>query len=851
MKLLLTILFTAVTLQAQPYFRDVVFLGHSSGARLYDYETYMDVDSGDITSIPLETVARNDVEGFTGSDTLKVTYRWIPLSIGTDWYNWLEAWRLTISDGTNIYAIIDTFEVIALKGGIQACTMSGWGDYADTSGAGVTNKTVLNYKWIWREMVKLMEARPTKFFVLCTMSAGGDANINATQANLSHAFSTWAKDTLAAGLDPVIGSFPTNIYVFDYFHHLDDAEHYLQDGYESGGTDDHPNATACNIIAPLFVDEVFDASLAYEASLSGSESGAGRWFVKKDASGDNTGRSWKHAWNYFDSSSSQGNGGINWAIIQAGDTIFVSGGEVADTFYASSALGIGWTRESPGVCGEITFAGGDPVVVRAANQAGHDGTVYLTKTGTTGYNIARFFNVSNVSIEGINFIDERDASCIRSLPSALVHVGDGDNGFCDSLIVFKNCTFKSSFVGSLYLATTKPTFESCEFIVDTNKHSYEQDIMGASTGGGGATFNNCIFKNHNYWDYQGGTADASVIVTDSSLTDTRLNMEVGWYNDLHAIVGTGGLGMYIKSNTANTFFGEKINGSAWFTYPNYTYAGTTPGGGGEWGTDAPHKDMLQFGEHGDSTYSKMVNKISNSLIIHDQQSEDWTAMIYCAYPTTDVDWYIYNSIIVSADTSTNSSSPSGIQLTTNPAWSPIQSVHILNNTIILENDPSGSGWMINISGNNRIDSLIIKNNLIVSLSPADITLAVPIIAPPEFSEYFRDIDYNAYFVGGGFDSTAIFTPGEGFGNYTFNDWIGDGWDANSITGDADDVTFTNLYGLTKASYYTSVGRGLGVDLSAEYPFLQYDALGNPRTGAWDMGALQFGSSALIQILIGN
>ena len=65
--------------------------------------------------------------------------------------------------------------------------------------------------------------------------------------------------------------FPENVYIFDYFHYLADNEYYLKDeyksGYQGGVQDDHQNATACDDIAPIFVQEVFDAAIAYEQTI--------------------------------------------------------------------------------------------------------------------------------------------------------------------------------------------------------------------------------------------------------------------------------------------------------------------------------------------------------------------------------------------------------------------------------------------------------------------------------------------------------------------------------------------------------------------------------------------------------
>ena len=266
--LLLIIIFGSIfTLFPQNSFRSALLLTHSSGSRLYDYEAYMNVDSGDITSVPLEMDAYNTTHSYTGNNEVQMVKRWFPDPEGTDWYNWLMAFRETLPSD-DIWAKIDSFDITIIKGGIQTCNMVGYGSPSDTSGPSVNNKTIQTYKWIWREIVELMETHPDKFFVIMTGSASGDENNTPTGARLAHEFAVWAKDTLANGNDPVYGTFPENVYIFDYFHYLADNEYYLKDeyesGYQGGVQDDHPNATACDDIAPIFVQEVFDAAIAYE-----------------------------------------------------------------------------------------------------------------------------------------------------------------------------------------------------------------------------------------------------------------------------------------------------------------------------------------------------------------------------------------------------------------------------------------------------------------------------------------------------------------------------------------------------------------------------------------------------------
>jgi hypothetical protein len=86
---------------------------------------------------------------------------------------------------------------------------------------------------------------------------------------LSNLFCHWAKDTLAAGLDPVAGVFPDNVHVFDFFHALADTDGFLPDMYRTESGNSHPNAAATALVAPQLVSELFDAAIAYEAIYNG------------------------------------------------------------------------------------------------------------------------------------------------------------------------------------------------------------------------------------------------------------------------------------------------------------------------------------------------------------------------------------------------------------------------------------------------------------------------------------------------------------------------------------------------------------------------------------------------------
>jgi hypothetical protein len=133
-----------------------------------------------------------------------------------------------------------------------------------------------------------------------------------------------------------------------------------------------------------------------------------------------------------------------------------------------------------------------------------------------------------------------------------------------------------------------------------------------------------------------------------------------------------------------------------------------------------------------------------------------------------------------------------------------------------------------------------KNNLFIKD-----TIALNILNLENTQSYWNEvvkkIDYNHYAEYGNISSPFAVAGGV---NRTWSQWQSDGLDVHGSSGNSTSVIFNNKYGFNKADYYTETGRDAGVDLSAEYPFLAYDILGNPRgvNGAWDIGALEYQGS---------
>lgn len=218
------------------------------------------------------------------------------------------------------------------------------------------------------------------------------------------------------------------------------------------------------------------------------------WYVDRDATGANTGRSWADAWTYLDSSSWAGNKGINWDVISAGDTIYVSGGTDSTVYVPNTYYGF-WIRGEDNA--PHTFANGNPVVIAPAWQSGHNGTVYFAARVSNRPVLLRVYNHSNIKFTGLNFIDDRSTS---SDLNSLIHIGNADYGDSDSLIFFENCNFLSKgFGGLIFLSGTKVTIKNCLLDYVENDEVHDCDPFGISNGRGGHTIdgNKIIMRNGN------------------------------------------------------------------------------------------------------------------------------------------------------------------------------------------------------------------------------------------------------------------------------------------------------------------------------------------------------------------
>lgn len=234
-------------------FRSGIFLHHSTGGCIWG-------PNDSATGVPEEMENYNAANGYTGENAVSMTEQWWPDG-DNEWVTWDNIFH--ISDATNdIRSILQNNKIVVIKSCFPSSDIDTFGSPSDTLNP--ENKTVFNYKWHWRNIINIMAAHPENFFAIWTNAPLVANATNSLSAKLSHQFCTWAKDTLAAGLDPQVSSFPSNVYVFDFFHKLADSTGMLATQYASDEWDSHPNAAATELVAPQFVQEIFDAAIAYE-----------------------------------------------------------------------------------------------------------------------------------------------------------------------------------------------------------------------------------------------------------------------------------------------------------------------------------------------------------------------------------------------------------------------------------------------------------------------------------------------------------------------------------------------------------------------------------------------------------
>jgi hypothetical protein len=263
MKKLITLAFSLmfiVVIDAQTHFRSGIFLHHSTGACIWG-------PNGSSKSVPNEMSLYNNTHSFTGTNAVSMTEEW--WAPGDNEWATQHTFFEDPSSVTGIGKYLPDNKIIVIKSCFPSSSIYDAGQPSDTLSP--DDKTVYNYKWHWRHIIRVMEQHPENFFVIWTNAPLEPGSTNTDEALLSKWFCKWAKDSLAKGLDAEFGSFPPNVYVFDFFSKLTGPNGMMQTLFRTGDGDSHPNALATELVAPQFVNEIFNAAIAYESIYSSTE----------------------------------------------------------------------------------------------------------------------------------------------------------------------------------------------------------------------------------------------------------------------------------------------------------------------------------------------------------------------------------------------------------------------------------------------------------------------------------------------------------------------------------------------------------------------------------------------------
>ena len=259
--LTVAVLCCCLSMGSAQQFRSGTFLHHSTGGCIWG-------PNGSPTSVPAEIAKYNTAHGLSGINQASATEVWWPATLDNEWVTWHRIFENQATADADIRPILANNRIVIIKSCFPSSDMEGVGIPADSLSP--SRKTIANYKWHYRSILNVMKMNPGNFFVIWTNAPLVAAATNLQAAHLSSLFCRWAVDTLAQGRDPEFGSFPKNVYVFDFFHKIAGSDGMLKPEYAASSSDSHPNGAATSLVAPQFVQEVFTAAIGYE-QLTGAQ----------------------------------------------------------------------------------------------------------------------------------------------------------------------------------------------------------------------------------------------------------------------------------------------------------------------------------------------------------------------------------------------------------------------------------------------------------------------------------------------------------------------------------------------------------------------------------------------------
>ena len=261
--------------------------------------------------------------------------------------------------------------------------------------------------------------------------------------------------------------------------------------------------------------------------------------------------------------------------------------------------------------------------------------------------------------------------------------------------------------------------------------------------------------------------------------------------------------------------------------------------------EGDHPDMWQGGGFGDTDNPETV--VANNFFYWNRPEAWCAAMLYTDGIPGNARILFYNNIMVQRlSGNVGDAGFYQFELRSNATYEASNlSIRLYNNTFIMAGYDA-YGFTAFQTWNlfpNFADTLIMKNNLIVnSTVQGAITdyrnFNGGLSGDIEVYATYVDIDYNYY--SNNKSNEDVFRTN--FTDRNLTEWQNDlSYDLNSGFIAATSISFTALWDSTSpgTAYLTATGRDIGDDLTVECPECTTDFNGNPRTGSWDMGAIQF------------
>jgi hypothetical protein len=268
LKLVLLVLLVTQTPGLAPaqQFRKALFLHRSVGDCLWDRSK--ESCFAPPTTIPDEIATYNSNHGYTGSNAVSMDHILNEPAPANNWYDWDAIFGGSHPESSTLYNVwLKSYPIFIVKTGYPAGQFM---NEADSLPA---------YQNQWRRIIRHMADHPENFFVITTNYPAATDKQGLYRSAQSSQFSDWGKTTLSEGNDS-FGPFPPNVYVLDWFHMIArDGDGYCDPIYGSAGDNcpypggDHPSNLAVAVIDPQFVQQIFDAAIAYENPLAATWAG--------------------------------------------------------------------------------------------------------------------------------------------------------------------------------------------------------------------------------------------------------------------------------------------------------------------------------------------------------------------------------------------------------------------------------------------------------------------------------------------------------------------------------------------------------------------------------------------------